>query len=300
MKSKYVDLITIAVAWIMFSVCGGRDKGAASPKSEDFLPGAFDSAGAERISEIRTFKGESLYEYIDGGAEIYQEYGFIEVSTANYAADDIEMIIDIYRFADESNAFGLYAVHRPPQPNLIAIGAEGFRTSLSVDFVKGAFYVRILWFEQSDRTSGIITALAAEIGSLLPGDDYLPEFFTLFPSGNPLPGTDMMTSASFLNMRFLTDVFSRKYTVMDDTVTLLVTDDPGGQKFARWFESGVYDGSVEPGPANLPFDDGFVLVTERTGYGLIVAGLKNERLMGIIGYEADKIEFLAQWLGSTP
>jgi hypothetical protein len=280
--------------------CGGTKRSSDTPSTAGLMPDEVGSAGIERSSEVRVFEGESLFEYIDGGAEIYHTYGFMEVATADYRTDGIEMVADIYRFDSADNAFGLYSSLRPDNPELIELGAEGFGSSTSIDFTRAAYVVRVVAFEQSEETDKAIFELGMAIDSSLPGDNKLPATFSLFPLGDALPSTGRFYAESFLGRRFLTDVFSVKYTVDPDTVTLFITADPAGEKFMRWFEQGAMDGAAEPGSIDLPYDDGRVFATDNPYYGKIVAGIKGEWLAGIIGYDENIEAFLSDWIESLP
>ena len=289
----------IVGALILIS-CGNNKKSSDSNTCADLLPVDNESIGLIRASEVRTFAGESLYEYIDGGAEIYHKYKFIEVATADYKLDDTEMTADIYRFENDDYAYGLYATHRPPEPDFIALGSEANKSDLSVDFVKDRYYVKVIGFSENKQTAENVVVLAGEIDSLLPGDDYLPRTFSLFPQGRPLAATDMMYADSFLGQQFLAEFFTRKYLVVNDTLTLFITEKDAETKFNLWFESASLEGMAEPGPEELPFDDGLVLVMDNVYYGKIIAGVKDGRLLGIINYADNKSGLLTDWLESLP
>lgn len=296
-----IDKIMI-IAMIMFSVlfhsCGGGKRSSQDLSCSNYLPDEIVEAGIERSSEVRTFEGESLFEYINGGAEIYHAYNFIEVATATYGINGTEMVVDIYRFENPDNAYGLFASFRPDNPAFVQLGAEGFGSPASIDYVKGPFVVRIIGFEESSETGQAISALASEINGILPADDSLPRKFSFFPQGDYIEATDRIYAESFLGQKFLTDVYSRKYYISDDTLTLFITEDGSGEKFMLWFESGAADGSAEPAGEDLLFDDGRAFVIENSYYGRIIAGLKGEDLLGVINYSDDKKDFLAEWLDS--
>lgn len=276
--------------------CGGTEKSSETPTTSSLLPGGVESAGIEISSEVRVFEGQSLFEYIDGGAEIYHTYGFAEVGTADYRKDGIEMVADVYRFDSADHAFGLYSSLRPDNPKLLEIGAEGFGSAASMDFTRGAYVVRVVAFEQSEETENAILELGMAIDSGLPGDNKLPATFSLFPLGDALPATGKLYAESFLGRKFLTDVFSVRYIIDPDTVTLFVTADPAGEKFLRWFEQGALDGVTEPGSIDFPYDDGRVFETDNPYHGRIVAGIKGEWLAGMIGYDEGKQAFLSEWV----
>ncbi len=300
MKIEKVGFPVFFLWGVAIIACGGAKKGSQGLQCASFLPDSLIQGGIERSSEIRTYSGESLFEYIDGGAELYHQYGFVEVATANYRGGEIEVIVDIYGFDTADHAYGLYASLRPPDADLVSFGVEGFATTSSTDFVKGNYVVHLIGFDESGETQKALESLASEIDGTLPGEDYLPESFSLFPLDDAVAASDMIYAESFVGHEFLTDVYVRKYLVDGDSLTLFLTEDRGGGKFSRWFELGAADGSAFPGNADLPFDEGRVFELDHSYYGTIICGLKGERLLGAIGYRDETGTFLSKWLHSLP
>lgn len=58
------------------------------------------------------FDGKSLWGYIDGGADVYLEYGFsrLHLQEVNYKNEHIKL--EIYRMKDPSAAFGIFSISR--------------------------------------------------------------------------------------------------------------------------------------------------------------------------------------------
>lgn len=290
--------IAIIISGVLLQACGGGKRSSQDLSCSNFLPDEIAPAGIERSSEIRTFEGESLFEYINGGAEIYHSYNFVEVATATYGSNGTEMVVDIYRFENPDNAYGLFASYRPENPAFVQLGAEGFSSPTSIDFVKGPFVVKVIGFEKSAEIEQAVSVLASEINGILPADDSRPQKFSIFPQRDIIEATDRIYAESFLGHGFLTGVYVRKYQLDSDTLTLFITEDGPGEKFALWFELGAADGSAEPASDDLLFDDGRAFVIENSYYGRIVTGLKGEHLLGVLNYSDDKKDFLTEWLDS--
>ncbi len=67
----------------------------------------------EKISiDNRVYKGSSLWGYINGGADVYLEYGFIKVLVQDINKDEENYKIDIYFMEDSAAAFGIFSVSR--------------------------------------------------------------------------------------------------------------------------------------------------------------------------------------------
>ena len=60
--------------------------------------------------EPEIYKGDDLFLYINGGADIYQEYGFKEVSSVEYEKEGTGRIsVEIYNMNDPVSAFGIFS-----------------------------------------------------------------------------------------------------------------------------------------------------------------------------------------------
>lgn len=245
--------------------------------------------------------GDSLWEYINGGAELYHTYGFAAVLTADYKSADAELILDFYEFETDDGAYGLYTALRPDEPEIVSLGVEGFVTGSSLDFVKGNVLVRLVGFDTSEATRDAIRGLAGHMSSTLPGATGHPETFGLFPSGEVLAYSDKIVGEAFLGQSFLNMVYTRDYELGADTVTAFLLNDDNGTAIARWFES-ISENERSPAAlaADLPFDENYYLLVDNSYYGNILAGLKNGKLVGVVNFSDRHHQFVSEWLASLP
>jgi|GEM_PF-1810298 len=82
--------------------------------SRDDLPGW-------KYMDAASYAGKELFGHINGGAELYMEYGFQELLTQRWTADSAELNIEAYRMATKDGAFGVATLARGP---------EAYRTEL--------------------------------------------------------------------------------------------------------------------------------------------------------------------------
>ncbi len=74
----------------------------------DILPGNIMDWKMKDEPEI--YKGDDLFLYINGGADIYQEYGFKEVYSVEYEKEGTGRIsVEIYNMDDPVSAFGIFS-----------------------------------------------------------------------------------------------------------------------------------------------------------------------------------------------
>ena len=61
--------------------------------------------GASQSGEQKFFSSD-LYEYIDGGADVYLDYGLVVMVHQEYKASRTDITLDIYNMGAQSNASG--------------------------------------------------------------------------------------------------------------------------------------------------------------------------------------------------
>lgn len=119
--------------------------------------------GLELIGECEVYAGETLYDYIDGGAPQYFEYGFHEVASQELRLRGRTYVLDVYRMADPVAAFGIYSTRRPER----CASMQGFARSCYTGYQglvsEGPVLLEIQAYETSDSTSAQMSDLAARV-----------------------------------------------------------------------------------------------------------------------------------------
>jgi len=95
-------LIFICLIFSIFSVFG--QEGNIIPELTES-----DLKGSELIRN-ETFNGNSLWGYMNGGADIYLEYGFKGLRVQEFKIDDQIIKAEIYLMNDQESAFGIYSI----------------------------------------------------------------------------------------------------------------------------------------------------------------------------------------------
>ena len=90
-----------------------------------------------------TYNADSLYQYIDGGADVYLLYDFEALLHQDFKSGAMELTADIYEMSNPEDAFGVYASERSPSYKFIAIGAEGYRSKGILNFLADRYYVKL-------------------------------------------------------------------------------------------------------------------------------------------------------------
>jgi hypothetical protein len=149
---------------------------------EDFIRVKAGSAEGIEIVQERTFTKESLYGYMNGGAELYLEYGFDRLVVTDIVAGGNDLKIEAYMMPEAARAFGIYSVNVFRCDDANKLMEFYCQSNYQVQFCKGNYYVNII--NNNGSSAGIKSAryIASELSELITSDsftlsNYLPEEF---------------------------------------------------------------------------------------------------------------------------
>ena len=142
----------------------------------------------------RTFSKEDLHGYVDGGAEIFLQYGFrnltlFQLVPEKGAAPKKSITLQIYRMESPAAAFGIFSTRREgDEPMLPGIKTAHWVVPEQANLVKGDLYVNIV---ASGCTQAEVEDFAMSLTRKLPAaDSPLPQAFSCMPEFNLVPGTE--------------------------------------------------------------------------------------------------------------
>jgi len=78
----------------------------------DFLISEFKNGWKINESAI-VYKGDDLYFLIDGGADLFLEFGFKEVAAVDYSKENSKLHVEIYEMESAERAWGIFSIRRP-------------------------------------------------------------------------------------------------------------------------------------------------------------------------------------------
>jgi hypothetical protein len=151
-------------------------------KLEVFLPdkGKLQNWKAENAPQL--YKGEDLYLYIDGGAEIYHEYGFKQVLVQDYkSAAGKSLTVEIFEMANSECAFGIYTFKSSGKGKTIAVGQDGQLEQYYLNFWKGNFLVTLTGFDSSPEVIQGLMLIARSVDAKIRTQGRRPSLVEIFP-----------------------------------------------------------------------------------------------------------------------
>jgi len=213
-RSTFVAVLLAFVLW------GGPSLAAGA------TPFAFPAMdGWTLAGRLQVFSPDMLYEYIDGGADLYLKYDFEEPQVIEYRKEKMSVSAEVYRHRDADHAFGIYIQERVPSADFLALGAQGYYENAVCNFIQGGYYVKLSSENTGSDDREILLAFARRISQELPAQTALPAILSAFPSDGKKPNSEKFIAKDFLGYAFFHSGFIADY-------------DRSGQKYQLFVISG--------------------------------------------------------------
>jgi hypothetical protein len=155
------------------------------------------------------YNPEGLYQYIDGGADIYILYGFKNLLHQDFKSGGAELTVDIYEMDKTEDAFGIYAAERSPGYKFISIGAEGYRDKGVLNFVQDHYYVKLSG--SGANADGLLDQLARLLSERIGGTRTLPALLAKLPREHQVPHSEQYIRKDPLGHAFLAPAYVVAY-----------------------------------------------------------------------------------------
>ncbi len=220
---------------------------ASANDSLDFarlLPESVNGWRQQGSDEI--YNRDNLYEFIDGGAELYLSYGFQKLLHRNFTRPDFpDIIADIFDMGSSANAFGVFMHSRGKADSAFGQGSEYIQGFLN--FWKGKYYVTILTMEETPESKQAVFKLGKFIDSRIKQRGSLPQLIKLLPDKGLkessiryfhhyiwINSQIRLSDENILKIDDKTEVAAAKY---DEGSTLLIVHYPDAQKAKKVWQN---------------------------------------------------------------
>ncbi len=165
---------------------GGGGSGPAG-----LLPDPAAVAGAGAMGDIAEYEDETLYDFLDGGAELYFDYGIVSIASAEYTtAAGRTMEVSVYDMQSPAGAFGIYSNMRYAGADFVPVGNEGMLSASSLDFWKGRYYCRLVTFDAAPETQAVMLELGRALAGNITGAGSPPAVLGLLPREGMVPRSE--------------------------------------------------------------------------------------------------------------
>jgi hypothetical protein len=176
--------VSLSICIFLMMILGAQN--LSGQEIEKLVPSLADLDGWKMTAEPQIFIGDNLFDLIDGGADLYLEYGFDRVISVHYADPSFNNIqVEIYEMVDGPSAYGIFSITQQAAEwskqygNLSAVKEE------YISFWISKYYVILSWSSRQYLDEPLLAKLANLIEQKIPGDGDYPELLQSFQAMDP-------------------------------------------------------------------------------------------------------------------
>lgn len=156
----------------------------------DYLPKNNEIQGWQRDGPPQEYRGDELYEYINGGAEIYHEYGFRQVLVQDFKnRNERSISLEIFEMEDAESAYGIYTFKTGPEDRMLSLESDARLSDYYLNFWKGNLLVTITGFDEETETINALQEMARLLDQKIKGREERPRLASVLPEDGLKPSS---------------------------------------------------------------------------------------------------------------
>jgi hypothetical protein len=130
------------------------------------------------VTRSDTYTGQSLYGYIDGGADLYLEYGFVKLYVNEYTINNESLKAEIWVMTDGPSSYGIYAISHGSCLLWNNVSTFSCVSRYQVAASNGPLFISVTNRSGSSLAQGMCTGMVSKIIEKNPQDIwYMPPLF---------------------------------------------------------------------------------------------------------------------------
>ena len=166
---KFFGIIVINILFSTISV-GQTDKGFPVLSDTDFE--------GIKIPRTEYYDGNSLWGLIDGGADLYLEYGFNELGFQEVEWKGFNFRVELYRMLDDTSAYGIFSASRYKCASRDTITKYICVNPFQVQAAVGDYYISIANDKGTNEAQSVTLKIFSKIVSKMEEHYFaMPPFF---------------------------------------------------------------------------------------------------------------------------
>jgi len=190
-------MIWRVVAIVILALFPAACSASQGPLDQELSGGYIDT------EESENYNGRTLYTYMNGGADLYLEYGFSRLSVRRYARGRERFLVELYEMKDRDSAFALYSCNRRPGTDAELVpGCSAGITDAEIQLARGSHYLVCRNEDPTSRNRPRLVELARQITERLAGDCGPGDLFVRLPAERRVAGSEVaLLGPVALNLR---------------------------------------------------------------------------------------------------
>jgi hypothetical protein len=169
----------MAASVVLFSGCRG-EAGPAATATTTTLPDAVGDWRATGPAEV--WDTETIFDYIDGHAEVYLAYGMRGCTSRRYAgpAGEPDIVADVFELVSPADAFGVFTHDRDGDP--VDVGNDARFRYGWLSAWRGAHFVSVTAEADTERSRDAVFEIGATIAASITEPGTRPDIVDALPA----------------------------------------------------------------------------------------------------------------------
>jgi len=255
-----------------------------------------EAAGWKTGREDQLFTRDDVFDYIDGGGEIYLAYDFRFVFVREYVRDGApSIVVEIYQMSSSEDAYGVFT--HDSDGDAVDLGQGAIYGAGLLRFWKDKIFVRIMADQETPEAKAVVMGFGTKIAGAIPGEGEEPGLINFLPEEGLKPKSlryfhtlislnahYYLANVNILNLSPETQVAMARYEREGSQLRVLVVEYPSVERavdaqgrFAEMFLLERFEAGRKVPPKKL--EDGKFAGVVRSGRYLIIvteAGKKSD------------------------
>jgi hypothetical protein len=239
--------------------------------------------GWQLKEEDTVYTSDNLWEWINGAADLYIEYGFQDLHRATYTNHNEEEVqVELYHHNTPENTFGIYTSERMPDYVFITIGVQGYISTKILNFFTGNYYIKINKTDNHETGEETIQNIAGKISASLNQTNTWPGETALFPEEGKVYMSEGYVASNFMGYSFFHSAFTAKYSAGGDFNLFIIHGRPGEAETML----NKYIGLMKE---DKIMKRGNTYIIQDIYNGKVIISVKGEYLAGVINSENENV-----------
>jgi hypothetical protein len=220
----------ISIFFLLFSICAILSLEAAGVERmnlAELLPQKI--LGWSSVGEDRIFDRNSIFDYLDGGGEIYLAYDFQKLLVREYQrAQESPIVAEVYEMSSAEDAYGIFTHDTDGEG--IDLGQGALYGMGLLRFWKGRIFIRVMADRETIETKNVVMAIGEQIAEAIQEVGKKPKLISLLSEEGLIPKSVhyFHKQVSLNNHYYLGD--SNLLNLGNETEAVLAQYKRGGQK----------------------------------------------------------------------
>lgn len=188
-------MLSWAFVWL-WAICPARASVFQVP-DDGFFP------GWAKDGRPREFRKMDLFNHINGGAELYLEFGFENLTVQRYVKAGADLILEIYEMENPAAALGLYLMKSGRETPWPEFRERNSSEPGQAVVVKGRWIVQVNNLSGETRFVPAMKALAGRVLEAVPGEPPAT-LLNRLPAEGKIPGSERLIRGPLALQQFFT------------------------------------------------------------------------------------------------